>query len=110
MQHPTRTRFQSAPKKPTSSWSSEDDPILVALVGSTPKPDCNLIARHFVNKTAQQVADRWNKVVNPGLIKGSWTEDEDQQIIQWVAENGARNWTALAANLHGRLGKQRRER
>jgi hypothetical protein len=83
---------------------------LISLVAGSQKPEWELIARHFPNKTAQQVADRWNKVVNPDLIKGSWTEEEDRQIMSWVEANGAKNWTALAGTMPGRLGKQCRER
>jgi hypothetical protein len=96
--------------KSNTSWSTQDDPLLATLVSSSPTPDWEQIARHFANKTPQQVADRWNKVVNPGLVKGSWTAEEDQQIVAWVSNHGAKNWTALASTLVGRLGKQCRER
>jgi hypothetical protein len=68
------------------------------------------IAPHFPTKSVQQIADRWNKVLNPQLIKGSWTLEEDEAIIQWVASRGPKSWTSLAQTLPGRLGKQCRER
>jgi hypothetical protein len=80
------------------------------LVASSPDSNWDQISRHFQNKTTQQVADRWNKVLDPELVKGSWTQEEDDQITRWVDEHGPKNWTALAANLPGRLGKQCRER
>lgn len=64
----------------------------------------------FPDKSRQQVTDRWHKVLNPQLVKGSWTVEEDEQIIEWVAKQGAKDWTILAKNLPGRLGKQCRER
>ena len=48
--------------------------------------------------------------MNPELIKGSWTSEEDEIITKWVQEHGPRNWSSLAATLPGRLGKQCRER
>lgn len=38
------------------------------------------------------------------------TKEEDQQLIQLVGENGAKNWSAIAKKLKGRMGKQCRER
>jgi hypothetical protein len=49
-------------------------------------------------------------VLNPTLIKGSWTREEDEAIIAFVNREGTKNWTKLAALLPGRLGKQCRER
>jgi hypothetical protein len=106
--HPTRNRAPSTLKK--GAWSADEDPLLITLVRASAKPDWELIARHFPGKTAQQVADRWNKVVNPDIVKGSWSDEEDRQIVNWVTQNGPKNWTALAATMHGRVGKQCRER
>jgi hypothetical protein len=69
-----------------------------------------VLVDRFPNRTAQQISDRWTRVLRPDLVKGSWTQDEDDTIVQWVSKNGARNWTALAAHFPGRLGKQCRER
>jgi hypothetical protein len=49
-------------------------------------------------------------VLNPNLIKGSWTREEDEIIIDFVLRNGAKNWVRLAEALPGRIGKQCRER
>jgi hypothetical protein len=39
------------------------------------------VLQHFPAKNVQQVADRWNKVLNPELVKGSWALEEDEAII-----------------------------
>jgi hypothetical protein len=64
----------------------------------------------FPSKTQHQVNERWEKVLNPDLVKGSWTRGEDQVIINWVAEHGLKDWRPLAAQLPGRIIKQCRER
>jgi hypothetical protein len=64
----------------------------------------------FPGKSAQQIAGRWGKVLNPNLVKGSWTREEDEAIIEFVSLNGPRNWVKLAELLPGRIGKQCRER
>mmetsp|Transcript_55367 Transcript_55367/g.115815 ORF Transcript_55367/g.115815 Transcript_55367/m.115815 type:complete len:122 (+) Transcript_55367:64-429(+) len=39
-----------------------------------------------------------------------WTKAEDELILKLVSGYGTRKWCLVAANLHGRSGKQCRER
>jgi hypothetical protein len=64
----------------------------------------------FQGKTSQQIFERWTKVLDPKLHKGSWTRQEDEVIIRYVQTNGRKSWTKLADLLPGRIGKQCRER
>lgn len=48
--------------------------------------------------------------MNPDLIKGPWTPEEDEIVIRLVKKYGPKNWSAIASNLPGRIGKQCRER
>ena len=57
-----------------------------------------------------QCLHRWQKVLNPSLIKGPWTEEEDRMVLHLVEKNGPQKWTLIAENLPGRIGKQCRER
>ena len=107
--HPTRNRSKAPVKKSQTQWSESDDSRLSHLV-SGGDVNWDIVSKEFPGKTAQQVADRWNKVLNPSLVKGSWTPSEDDMIVRWVRENGPKNWSALAQKLPGRLGKQCRER
>eukprot|EP00897_Mesotaenium_endlicherianum_P008341 jgi/Mesen1/7535/ME000391S06778 len=43
-------------------------------------------------------------------FKGQWTPAEDEMLRRLVEKHGPRGWTAIAANLKGRAGKQCRER
>jgi hypothetical protein len=49
-------------------------------------------------------------VLDPSLLKGSWTRTEDEAIIKFVAQNGTKSWAKLSELLPGRIGKQCRER
>lgn len=50
-------------------------------------------------------------MLRPGLVKGPWTAEEDQRLIQLVQQHGVKRWSFLAKELNsGRLGKQCRER
>ena len=44
------------------------------------------------------------------MIKGPWTEEEDNTLVNMVAKLGAMNWSQIAFALPGRIGKQCRER
>jgi hypothetical protein len=48
--------------------------------------------------------------VNPELVKGPWTKEEDEQVVDLVRKYGPKRWTLIAKHLKGRIGKQCRER
>ena len=43
------------------------------------------------------------------LTKGPWTVEEDKLLMDWIRQNGAKNWTKCAHFIPGRSGKQCRE-
>ena len=57
-----------------------------------------------------QCLHRWQKVLRPGLIKGPWTKEEDDAVLELVKQHGIKSWSFIARQLKGRLGKQCRER
>ena len=67
-------------------------------------------AEFFPDRTDVQCLHRWQKVLNPDLVKGPWTPEEDAAIIRLVGEHGAKKWSMIANDLPGRIGKQCRER
>lgn len=72
--------------------------------------DWKQIAKFFIKRTEYQCQQRWQKVLNPNLVKGPWTKEEDQKVIELVEQFGPKRWSLIAKHLHGRLGKQCRER
>ena len=48
--------------------------------------------------------------MNPDLVKGPWSIEEDALVLRLVQEKGAQKWTTIAEHLPGRIGKQCRER
>jgi hypothetical protein len=107
---PTRTRRKPSNQSHNAKWTPEENESLTKLVAEHGQQNWPELTRHFPGKTQQQISERWEKVLNPVLVKGSWTREEDELIISFVAENGTRDWTKLAALLPGRIGKQCRER
>ena len=49
-------------------------------------------------------------MLDPKLVKGYWTKQEDGKVIELVRQFGAKNWSVIASYLPGRIGKQCRER
>ena len=107
---PTRIRKPETRIARSSTWTPEEDEMLSRLVQSSAPASWSVLATYFPNKTAPQLAGRWEKVINPQLIKGSWTREEDEEIIKYVQIHGDKDWAKLALILKGRTGKQCRER
>ncbi|GFP94470.1 myb-related protein 3r-1 [Phtheirospermum japonicum] len=68
------------------------------------------IAECFKDRTDVQCLHRWQKVLNPDLVKGPWSKEEDEIIIEMVKKYGPKKWSTIAQHLPGRIGKQCRER
>ncbi|XP_022767543.1 transcription factor MYB3R-5 isoform X2 [Durio zibethinus] len=67
-------------------------------------------AEFFPDRSEVQCLHRWQKVLNPDLVKGPWTQEEDDKIIELVSKYGPTKWSVIAKSLPGRIGKQCRER
>lgn len=55
-------------------WTKEEDKRLKDLVLMHGE-DWPLISQHFKDRTDSQCQQRWEKVVNPSLVKGPWTKE-----------------------------------
>merc|ERR1712106_925977 len=90
-------------------WTKEEDEKLKRLV-EVHGERWDFIASHFPDRADVQCQHRWQKVVNPELVKGPWTKEEDEKVIELVRKYGPKRWTLIAKHLKGRIGKQCRER
>ena len=68
------------------------------------------VRQHTAKRSDVQCLHRWQKVINPEVVKGSWSKQEDEALVALVAQHGTSKWSAIAAQLPGRIGKQCRER
>jgi len=95
-----------------AKWSAEEDELLRASVAQHGGKNWKKIAYTAFgqSKTDVQCLHRWQKVLDPRLVKGPWTAEEDARVVQLVAEHGPQKWSVIAAHLPGRIGKQCRER
>ncbi|KAF8703844.1 hypothetical protein HU200_031940 [Digitaria exilis] len=99
-----RRRTSGPVRRPKGGWTTEE-PVRFKLTS-----DFLCAAESFPDRTAVQCLHRWQKVLNPELIKGSWTHEEDDIIINMVKKYGPQKWSLIATSLDGRIGKQCRER
>ena len=92
-------------------WTKEEDAKLRVAVQTVGATNWKLIATEYLNdnRSDVQCLHRWQKVLQPGLVKGPWTKEEDQIIIDCI-EAGLTKWAEIADRIPGRIGKQCRER
>ncbi len=92
------------------SWTKEEDGTLARAVEANRGKNWKRVAEALPGRSDVQCLHRWQKVLNPELVKGPWTEEEDNLVLKLVADNGPQKWTHIAEHLPGRIGKQCRER
>ncbi|KAK6137515.1 hypothetical protein DH2020_028768 [Rehmannia glutinosa] len=109
---------------PRSSSDSGDiifwqDKLLTEVVQRFNGRNWKKIAECMSARTDVQCLHRWQKVLNPELVKSPDEGGrinlfialvEDDSIIELVGKCGSKKWSAIAKFLPGRIGKQCRER
>ncbi|XP_056289956.1 myb-related protein A isoform X2 [Pseudoliparis swirei] len=103
-----KSKDKKTPRK--VKWSRDEDEKLKKNVEQHGPDSWKLIANFFQGRTDGQCQHRWQKVLNPELVKGPWTKEEDQKVIDLVHKYGPKRWSVIAKHLQGRIGKQCRER
>lgn len=91
-------------------WTHEEDENLKILVHNFGSSDWTTIASFLPGRTEYQCMHRYMKALDPDLIKGTWTKEEDDKVIELVSKYGTKQWAMVARQLKGRQGKQCRER
>ncbi|XP_038052846.1 myb-related protein A-like isoform X2 [Patiria miniata] len=91
-------------------WTKDEDDTLRRLVENYGSEDWKHIASFFPDRSEMQCYHRWQKALNPELVKGPWTKEEDDRVTQLVRQYGPKRWSLISKFLTGRTGKQCRER
>ncbi|GLT89580.1 hypothetical protein SLE2022_075580 [Rubroshorea leprosula] len=107
---PTHRRTSGPIRRAKGGWTPEEDETLRNAVAAYKGKSWKKIAEFFPDRSEVQCLHRWQKVLNPDLVKGPWTQEEDDKIIELVAKYGPTKWSVIAKSLPGRIGKQCRER
>jgi myb proto-oncogene protein len=96
--------------KGKGKWTEEEDKRLASLVVQYKGKNWKKVAEGLDGRTDVQCLHRWQKVLNPELVKGPWSKEEDDTVMQLVRKHGPKKWSLIASFLPGRIGKQCRER
>ncbi|KAL7586173.1 transcription factor MYB3R-3 [Lactuca sativa] len=107
---PPHRRTSGPIRRAKGGWTPEEDETLKKAVGVFKGKCWKKIAEYFPDRSEVQCLHRWQKVLNPELIKGPWTQEEDEKIVELVKRYGPTKWSLIAKSLPGRIGKQCRER
>ena len=95
------------PKKP-SIWSKEEDEILIVKAKDFGYKNWASVASFIPGRSAIQCSARYKRI-QPGLIKGAWTDEEDKELLRLYNYYG-RNWSCISKSMPQRTGKQIRDR
>ncbi|QHO24452.1 hypothetical protein HN51_048009 [Arachis hypogaea] len=107
---PPHRRTTGPIRRAKGGWTAEEDETLRNAVAAFKGKSWKKIAEFFPDRSEVQCLHRWQKVLNPELVKGPWTKEEDDKIVEMVSKYGPSKWSLIAKSLPGRIGKQCRER
>ncbi|KAE9592067.1 hypothetical protein Lal_00012949 [Lupinus albus] len=107
---PSHRRTTGPIRRAKGGWTAQEDETLRNAVAAFKGKSWKKIAEYFPDRSEVQCLHRWQKVLNPELVKGPWTQEEDDKIVELVSEHGPTKWSLIAKALPGRIGKQCRER
>lgn len=97
------------PSAPPRRWTDKEDTLLRAAVKKHKERNWKAISKEVPGRNHVQCLQRWRKALDPNVVKGHWTAEEDQNLLILVAEN-PKNWGHVARGINGRTAKQCRER
>mmetsp|Transcript_527 Transcript_527/g.978 ORF Transcript_527/g.978 Transcript_527/m.978 type:complete len:580 (+) Transcript_527:454-2193(+) len=97
-------------KKEARRWTPEQDAELRVAVQKHNGQNWKAIARLVPDRDHVQCLQRWKKVLQPGLVKGMWSSEEDELLLKFMSSPHPKNWADIAAKVPGRTAKQCRER
>eukprot|EP00002_Diphylleia_rotans_P034306 TRINITY_DN7359_c0_g1_i1.p1 TRINITY_DN7359_c0_g1~~TRINITY_DN7359_c0_g1_i1.p1 ORF type:complete len:586 (-),score=101.86 TRINITY_DN7359_c0_g1_i1:244-2001(-) len=107
-----RVRFERV----TTHWTAEEDAAIVKVgieAGSWKALSAKIMAsgtRDCEKKTPKQCSQRFSRVLDPSIHKGSWTADEDARLDAAVLRYGPVAWVRIAADVGRRTDIQCRTR
>ena len=78
-----------------SSFTSDEDEKLRALVKIYGERNWSEVAAHIPGRTTRQCRERYRHYLSPNIINGEWTEAEDQLLKEKYQEFGPK-WVSIS--------------
>lgn len=75
-------------------WSKEEDELLIKLVEEGHK-NWGALAARIPGRTSKQCRERWCHHLDPHIVKGEWTAEEDRTLITMHKDLGNK-WATIA--------------
>lgn len=98
-------------QKVNHRWTEEENKLLKDLVAKYGPKNWKNIAEALGNRhSADQCNQHWHRVVDPNIVKGDWTQEEDDLLMEKVQQLGESSWTKVAEYIEGRTDIQCRHR
>eukprot|EP00124_Ichthyophonus_hoferi_P001378 Ihof_evm3s70 gene=Ihof_evmTU3s70 len=103
--------INTAPKRRSGQhrkfWSVQEDEYLRVKISQNA---CFAEVSAQLGRTEAECRYRWQTVLDPNRVKGYWTREEDDKIVELVGVHGEYQWPLISSYLPGRVGKQCRSR
>ncbi|CAG8500175.1 4675_t:CDS:2 [Funneliformis caledonium] len=86
---------RSSTSRRTGPWEPEEDERLLAIVAELGVKHWKLIGIRHGIRDGKQCRERWHNHLNPELIYGPLTPEEDEQILTYYSEMGTK-WAMMS--------------
>ncbi|KAJ3444089.1 myb protein [Anaeramoeba flamelloides] len=96
-----RSPFVTDNKSRKGSWEEYEDMLLIEAVKKFETHSWTKIANLVPSRTAKQCRERWINQLNPDLVHGNWTKEEDEIILKMRGQLGNK-WSLIQKKLSRR--------
>ena len=98
-------------RKKTRTWSINEDNRLYMAICLYGQENWNKIAMFVGNgRLRNQCSQRWIRVLDPKIVKSSWTQEEDRLLLYLVSLLGDKSWVRISNQIGTRSDVQCRYR
>lgn len=94
--------------KRKNGWTKEEDDLLIEKGKIFEEKNWKTISSFFPGRNPIQCSSRYHRI-KPGLVKGHFTKEEDQKLIELYNIYG-KKWNQISKIMKNRTGKQIRDR
>jgi hypothetical protein len=91
----------SARSAKKGNWTEEEDQILMEWIRNHGPNKWTECSKNIRGRCGKQCRERWVNILNPGVKKGNWTQEE-QKLIFHNLKRFFTSWSLMAKELDGR--------